>query len=279
MAPSASTTSNTAPSSLIPLISPRVLHLFPCCSNIYKSTCFYFKDTANLTTGDFGAVLAFAAAHGHPVTVFECRNLQQFQLMNPLAIIHPLTKVPPQNLECGWFLLALAQTPASHTIPAPAPPAIVPPVPANNSTGSIANGSHVLSSLLMHASLGTSCRGDPPSVPLLLGPKGGLLPPIIVAPPCQPNPDGLVGPTVLMGKAHTVYGGGSLAVTFLVPIMVGHIVAPFMGGPSRRSLTVIASLYLLPQASVGGPLTSLVVSTLLSLQLSLVGAVHTLLLM
>ncbi len=36
--------------------------------------------------------------------------------------------------------------------------------------------------------------------------------------------------------------------------------APFMGGSSRRSLPVMASLHLLPWTSIGGPSTSLVVS-------------------
>jgi hypothetical protein len=79
MDPSASPTGNAAPSSPVPLIGWRVLQLFPIPGNIYESTYSYYNSTADLTTGDFGAVLAFAAVHGHPVTVFECHNLQQFQ--------------------------------------------------------------------------------------------------------------------------------------------------------------------------------------------------------
>ncbi len=73
-------------------------------------------------------------------------------------------------------------------------------------------------------------------------------------------------------------GGSSLAVDFLVPIMGGHIVAPLMEGPSRWSLPVIAPLSPLPRTSIGGPLTSLAVSPLLSLPSSLAGIIHILLL-
>jgi hypothetical protein len=109
MEPLALTPGNAAPSSTISLVGPRVLQIFPLLENIYKSTRFYYNSVANLTIGDFGAVLTFAAMHGHPVTDFECRDLQQFQSAHPLAIVRPLTEVvPPPILERGRFLLALA---------------------------------------------------------------------------------------------------------------------------------------------------------------------------
>ncbi len=84
-------------------------------------------------------------------------------------------------------------------------------VAADDSADSIAHGSHTSSSLLMHVSPVASCGGYPPSVPLLLGPQGILLPPIAAAPPRWPDPDGLVGPPVLMGRACTVYERGQFS--------------------------------------------------------------------
>jgi hypothetical protein len=60
--------------------------------------------------------------------------------------------------------------------------------------------------------------------------------------------------------------------------MGGHIMAPFVEGPTRQSLPVMAFPHLPPQMSVGGPSIYLAVSTLLSLLLSLAGVVHVLLL-
>jgi hypothetical protein len=79
MDPLASTPENAASSSTILLVGPRVLQLFPLPGNIYKKSCFYYDSMADLTTEDFGAVLAFTLAQGHPVMIFKCLDLQQFQ--------------------------------------------------------------------------------------------------------------------------------------------------------------------------------------------------------
>ncbi len=196
---------------------------------------------------------------------FGMLQLQQFQLVHPLTIVCLLTKVPPTILERGWFLLALAQTPASHMFLSSVPSAVVPLAPANNSAGSIAHGSHASSSLLMHASLVTYPGGDPPSAPLLLDPQGALLPSITAAPPCRPYPEGPVDPAVLMGMAHTIYGG---------QFSCGHFPGPYHGGSHRGplhggSLQAVSPGHCYPSSSqtrtsIGSPLTSLAVSMLLS---------------
>jgi hypothetical protein len=88
MDPSALTLGNAAPSSIVPLIGPRV-QLFPLPGNIYKSACFYDDSVADLTTGDFGAVIAFTVVHGHPVTVLNAATLNKFNwhILRPLAIL------------------------------------------------------------------------------------------------------------------------------------------------------------------------------------------------
>jgi hypothetical protein len=67
-------------------------------------------------------------------------------------------------------------------------------------------------------------------VPFLLGLQGALLPPIAVAPPRRPDPDDLVGPAVLMGRAHTVYGGQFSCGHFLGPHHGGSHCGPLHGG-------------------------------------------------
>jgi hypothetical protein len=148
-------------------------------------------------------------------------------IAHPLAVVRPFTEVPPTILKRGQFLLASATTLASQTFPSPAPPAFAPPAPANDSAGLIAQGSHASSSLLMHVSLITSRGGDPPSVPLLLGPQGALLPPIAVAPSCRPDPDGSMGPAVLIVRACTIYRG---------QFSCGHFPGPYHWGSHHGPL-------------------------------------------
>ncbi len=69
---SASTPGTVAPSGTIPPVGHQIFQLFHFPGNIYESACYYYDSTADLTKGDFGAVLAFALAHSHPVTVHEC---------------------------------------------------------------------------------------------------------------------------------------------------------------------------------------------------------------
>ncbi len=46
-------------------------------------TPFFYNSAANVTDGEFGAVLVFAAAHCQPVVIHECPDLQEFQASHP----------------------------------------------------------------------------------------------------------------------------------------------------------------------------------------------------
>jgi hypothetical protein len=108
----------------IPLVGPRILQLSPIPGNIYKSDCFFYDHTADISQGDFRAVLAFASAHCHPAVVHQFPNIQAFQVGHPSAIVRPLSEVPPAILAWGWFLLSGGITLAPPAVrPAPAPPA------------------------------------------------------------------------------------------------------------------------------------------------------------
>jgi hypothetical protein len=92
------------PTHLIPPIGPRVLQLSPFPGNIYNTNCFFYNSATNVSQGDFGAVIAFV--QGHPVVVYECPGLQEFQATYPSAIVHPIPEVPPALLEQGHYLFA-----------------------------------------------------------------------------------------------------------------------------------------------------------------------------
>ncbi len=54
---------------------PRIVQLSPVPGNLYDTDCFYYDPAAVLTKGHFGAVLAFAAAHGQLVVVHACPDI------------------------------------------------------------------------------------------------------------------------------------------------------------------------------------------------------------
>jgi hypothetical protein len=162
---------------LIPSIGPRILELFPLPGNIYESDARYFYDSAaDLTQGDFVAVLAFSGAHGHPSIVHECRDLQEFQAAHSLAVVCPFSEVPPALLECGRFLLM--------PMGGPVPPVLT--TPARQAQGALTptgQASVLSDALLSHASMAASLGDiDPPSVTLGLHPLGVAPPPIHSAP-------------------------------------------------------------------------------------------------
>jgi hypothetical protein len=91
---------------VVPPASPKILQLSSVPSTIYNMDCFFYNPTANVSQGDFGAVLAFASLYGHPVVVHKCPNLYKFQAAHPYAIVRPLSEVPPAILAWGCCLLS-----------------------------------------------------------------------------------------------------------------------------------------------------------------------------
>ncbi len=74
--------------------SPKIFQLSPLPGNIYDIDCFYYAPSANITQGVFAALLAFAADHGHPITVHDCPDLT-FSSCHPSAVLCPFPEVPP----------------------------------------------------------------------------------------------------------------------------------------------------------------------------------------
>jgi hypothetical protein len=85
----------------VSLAGPKILKLSPVPNNIYDMDRFFYNPAANISQGDFGAVLAFASLYGHPVVVHKCPNLYEFQAAHSSAVVHPPSEVPPAILERG----------------------------------------------------------------------------------------------------------------------------------------------------------------------------------
>jgi hypothetical protein len=180
-----------------PTIGPCIVQLSPVPSNIYDVDCFYYDPVANVSCGSFGAILAFASAHGHPVVMHECPDIHQFQLTYPSAIIHPINKVPPAIITRGLALLALGDTLAPRAIAPPPLAVVVPPLAGDQqfviqtalSTSVDEETPSVRSCpLLSYKSL--SHGGDPPPAGVIPSPSasiraliGSQIPSVVVKPP------------------------------------------------------------------------------------------------
>ncbi len=182
---------------------------------------------ANVTGGDFGAILAFSAACGHSVVVHKCHNLQEFHMAHPSAFVCPLSEVPSCILKWGYYLLLtrgvifpeqapdpLAGPVAVGVITAPparlvaigditAPSAIMtindlPGLPCSVTSKPTSHDSKTLSTHVPPTSRG----GDPPPMAYALidTPKVGLCLALSSCPAfnCL-DPSGLDGPTSWLG--------------------------------------------------------------------------------
>ena len=93
-----------APAASVP--SPKIFQLSPLPGNIYETDRFYYDPAATLDSGAFGALLAFATAHGHPFVVHDCHDLQEFHTAHPTAVVRPIAEVSPAIVARGLSLLA-----------------------------------------------------------------------------------------------------------------------------------------------------------------------------
>jgi hypothetical protein len=167
---------------------PRILQLSPLPGNIYDMDQYYCNPAANISQGNFAAVLAFASAKGHPMVVYECPDIYAFQAPHPSAIVHPLNKVPPAILAQGLLLLSNAQTLAPPAVNQPPPAIASAPLAgdhlfvlhtAPSTSVEVGTPSDVSSALLTYQSGAGSatCQGDPPLLWVLSPPVGVRVPP------------------------------------------------------------------------------------------------------
>jgi hypothetical protein len=106
-----------SPSTAAPLDGPKIFQLSPLPGNIYDVDRFFYAPLADTTHGDFAALLAFAAHHGHPLTVHACPDSAGFQVAYPLAIIRPFLEVPAPLQTRGSNLLLASTAPQAPPLP------------------------------------------------------------------------------------------------------------------------------------------------------------------
>ena len=165
---------------------PKFFVLSPLPGNPYKVDCYFYSLAADVSEGDYAALLSFAACYGYPITIYQCPDIAAFQASHPLAIVCPFSEVPPPILRRGYKLL-------SSSIASSAPP-------WGDSKSLL---SHAPTVPLVQVSL---CGNDPPSVAAatrlssaIISSVGfGARPPPRV-PSARPDPDGIDAPRPFMG--------------------------------------------------------------------------------
>jgi hypothetical protein len=111
-------------------VRPQIVQLSPIPGNIYKMDRFYYDPAAVLSEGPFGAVLVFAAAHGHLVVIHDCPDIQEFQAAHPSAIIHLILEISPLIIAWGLTLLTGVANVAPPIATQQQPPVVTEPPPA-----------------------------------------------------------------------------------------------------------------------------------------------------
>jgi hypothetical protein len=159
---------------------PRIIQLSPIPGNIYDADRFYYDPTANVSCGNFGAILAFTLAHSRPVVIHDCPYIYEFQVAHPSAVVRPVNKVPLAIIAWGLALLDLQADSSAPLAIAQHPPAVAAVsllagdpqfilqmaalTSIGNDTPSVGSAS-----LLSYKQL--SSGGDPPSVGVVSSPS------------------------------------------------------------------------------------------------------------
>jgi hypothetical protein len=92
-------------STVASLIGPRIFVLSPLPGNKYEVNRYFYSPRADVTTGDYAALLAFATHYAYPLAILQCPDLAAFQASYPAAHVRPLDEVPPPIIERGRELL------------------------------------------------------------------------------------------------------------------------------------------------------------------------------
>ena len=171
---------------VVSFAGPKVFVLSPLRGNPYDVDRYYYSPSADVTQGDYAALLSFAAHYGYPIAIIHCPDIAAFQASYPSAIVRPFSEVPPPFLRRGYELMHSSITSTSP--------------PRGDSE-----------SLLSHdpsaPSAQVSLRGnDPPSVvagirasSTVMSPAGMGARPPPWASTARPDPDGLDAPLPFMG--------------------------------------------------------------------------------
>jgi len=73
------------------LSGPKIFVLSPLPGNKYDVDRYFYSPSADVTVGDYVALLTFTAHYGHPLAIYQCPNLAVFQASHPSAIVCPFS--------------------------------------------------------------------------------------------------------------------------------------------------------------------------------------------
>jgi hypothetical protein len=172
------------------LVGPRIFILSPLPGNKYEVDWYFYSARADVTTGDYAALLAFATHYAYPLAILQCPDLAAFQASNPAAVVRPFDEVPAPIFEWGRALMLSSAA------------SVASPSGGSASSQSLLSLSTSLPSAGTNAHESSSVRGhDPPLVAAStrtssLPVSHTFAPPF---PPRRPDPDGVDGPSFVFG--------------------------------------------------------------------------------
>ena len=171
---------------VVSFAGPKVFVLSPLRGNPYDVDRYYYSPSADVTQGDYAALLSFAAHYGYPIAIIHCPDIAAFQASYPSAIVRPFSEVPPPFLRRGYELMHSSITSTSpprgdsesllsHDPSAPSAPVSL----RGNDPPSVVAGIRASSTVMSTAGMGAR---PPPR-----------------ASTARPDPDGLDAPLLFMG--------------------------------------------------------------------------------
>ena len=92
-------------SAVASLAGPRIFVLSPLPGNKYEVDRYFYSPRADVTKGDYAALLAFATHYAYPLAILQCPDLAAFQASNPDANVRPFVEVPASIIKRGRALM------------------------------------------------------------------------------------------------------------------------------------------------------------------------------
>ena len=66
---------------------------------------YFYSLSADVTEGDYAALLTFATTYGYPLAIYQCPDLASFLASNPTANVRPFAEVPAAIIARGRELM------------------------------------------------------------------------------------------------------------------------------------------------------------------------------
>ena len=66
---------------------------------------YFYSPSADVTEGDYAALLTFATRYGYPLAIYQCPDMASFLASNPTANVRPFAEVPAAIIARGRELM------------------------------------------------------------------------------------------------------------------------------------------------------------------------------